>query len=752
MNNATSIFGKLYEFENLWMAWQRVKAKNTTGGIDQVSVKDFSEKARKEIQNLCEEIQSGKYVPQAYKESRIPKGTSTYRSLGLLSVRDKIVQQAIHTLLYPMVDKKLTSSCYAYRQSKGAVKAVNRVRHEIVSNHNKFMVSCDIKSYFDNINHNILFTMLKDLIQDEKLLEFIELCIRMGKVKAGIKWKDNVKGVPQGGVISPILSNLYLTQLDNAILNAGFSYIRYADDFVVLTKTQDDALKSIEIIATEIRKLELELKAKPQIKSIESGFTFLGIDFFTEKIELSNVKKERMIEKISNIFKGNKTNKVDVLQKTLSGFEAFYGKLFPPSNFEFIDQCVSDNIKRQIVSYDKKQITQLKQSFDNLQFLTPEYEKNRDSIFVAIPAKTAIEKTNKKTTTDKLIDKRKKQYQKLESQGKELIINSFGSFVGISAGKILVRVKQEKPVKYFAENLSHVSILSLGVSLSTDFLHECSQRQIPVSFFSRSGELYATLYSPFVTDNALWQSQMRASDTEQGFRIALSIVDAKIRNQANLLKYFHKYHKSNDEGFAGLFKQRIGKLSDMCKKLKKIEFNPEKDYRKDIMAIEAQAAIVYWELVRELINDDSDFTGRERKGAKDLVNSMLNYGYAILYARVIEAILGARLNIGISFLHVCSTSKPSLAFDFIEMFRQQAVDRVVISMLQKKEKINLNNGWLDNESRAKLTQNIYERLHRYEIYRGEKRRFSDIIKMQAMSLANYIQDNSKTFKPYIAKW
>jgi CRISPR-associated endonuclease Cas1 len=183
-----------------------------------------------------------------------------------------------------------------------------------------------------------------------------------------------------------------------------------------------------------------------------------------------------------------------------------------------------------------------------------------------------------------------------------------------------------------------------------------------------------------------------------------------------------------------------------------VKYSLPGEYRKECIAIEAQAAALYWQMVAELIDDESDFKGRERKGAKDLVNSMLNYGYAILYARITQAIMKARLNPAISFLHVPQTHKPSLAFDIIELFRQQAVDRVVISLIQKKEKMEIVKGLLSNESKSKLTQNIYERLHRYETYRGEKRRFSDIISIQTSALAQYISGEADTYKPYIAKW
>ena len=162
--------------------------------------------------------------------------------------------------------------------------------------------------------------------------------------------------------------------------------------------------------------------------------------------------------------------------------------------------------------------------------------------------------------------------------------------------------------------------------------------------------------------------------------------------------------------------------------------------------------MAYWSYIRELITDDDvEFQTREHKGATDLVNSMLNYGYSILYARVWQSLLYRQLNPSLGVLHVPNQAKPTLAYDVIELFRTQAVDRVVISLVQKGEKLEIKNGFLSDETKKLLMQNLIERMHRYENYRDKECRLCDIINCQTKEIADFI-DNGKTFRPYIAKW
>ena len=164
---------------------------------------------------------------------------------------------------------------------------------------------------------------------------------------------------------------------------------------------------------------------------------------------------------------------------------------------------------------------------------------------------------------------------------------------------------------------------------------------------------------------------------------------------------------------------------------------------------EAQIAIHYWDYIRELMKDDDvGFERREHQGASDIVNSMLNYGYAILYTRVWQALLAAHLNPFDSLIHARQDGKPTLVYDMVEIFRSQVVDRVVISLVQNLE---VRNGLLTDQTRQLLVKSIMERLARYEKYQGEEIKMEQIIQKQAKQLAKAF-DDIDAFKPYIAKW
>jgi CRISPR-associated endonuclease Cas1 len=216
-----------------------------------------------------------------------------------------------------------------------------------------------------------------------------------------------------------------------------------------------------------------------------------------------------------------------------------------------------------------------------------------------------------------------------------------------------------------------------------------------------------------------------------------------------LIKYFHKYHKYKNEHLNGKYEELLSYYKTTKKQIKEYS---ETESLVSLVGYESQAAIKYWSYIRELLKDDGiDFFNREHKGATDLVNSMLNYGYAILYTRVWQALLAAKLNPYDSIIHVRQSGKPTFVYDVVEIFRSQVVDRVVISLIQKKRKLKIENNLLDNETRCILAKNILERLNRYEKYHGEEITMEEIIFRQAKEIALWI-DKDIRYKPYIAKW
>ena len=350
----------------------------------------------------------------------------------------------------------------------------------------------------------------------------------------------------------------------------------------------------------------------------------------------------------------------------------------------------------------------------------------------------------RQTTTKKI------EYYKREHECQELIVTTFGCFIGMTKKGVTVksegRIIHQKP----ANELRHIVITGQGITLSSNLITYCCENNISIDFFNR-GYHSGSIISNRHIQESLWQQQ-RECPVSRRMLLAAAIIKGKLKNQLNLIKYFNKYHKSKNPHLGKYLEkmiQYVGKVDFSCI-LEDLE--PE-DKIAFITSKEAQGAIRYWSYIRQLLLDDGTrFDNRERKGATDLVNCMLNYGYAILYSRVWQAILKARLNPFDSLIHVRQSGKPTFVFDVIEMFRAQAVDRVVISLIQKGKKLSTEDGLLDSDTKGLLAKSVLERLGRYETYRGERLSLEQIITRQATEIAAYFCGEVKTFRPYIAKW
>lgn len=375
----------------------------------------------------------------------------------------------------------------------------------------------------------------------------------------------------------------------------------------------------------------------------------------------------------------------------------------------------------------------------------------KDFIDSYLKSKETTSKQVVKADNKKLIKQKKKEYQKRENEGSELVVNTPGSFISKSNKGITIKVKGTIINKKPTNALKHITITGQGTAISASAISYCVNNKIPIDFFDAQGKHYASLLSPLSMDGLLWKQQALLS-LEKKVALGSKIIIGKLKNQENLIKYYHKYHKEESKMLAEKYPEVILKIEKCILRAK--ETSPtDEQYATSLMGQEAVAAVAYWDYIRLLVMDDGvEFSSRERQGASDLMNSMLNYGYAILYARVWSAVLLRKLNPSISILHAYQPGKPTFIYDLVELFRAQAVDRVVISLIQKKEPLKMNGNLLAEPTKQLLIRNILERLNRYEKYRGEELRFIDIIHRQVQETAAFICGESKTFKPYTAKW
>jgi len=334
----------------------------------------------------------------------------------------------------------------------------------------------------------------------------------------------------------------------------------------------------------------------------------------------------------------------------------------------------------------------------------------------------------------------------------EVLVEEFGSYLGKKSERLVVRrgkkVVQEIPLF----DLEQVLITSRGVSISSDLIRECSARGVPIHFLSSRGEPYAQLFSAQFTGTVRTRrEQLLAAMDQRGFTLSKLIVAAKVKNQTNLLKYFGKYRKEKEPE---LYKNLESNVVDMETVIREIANTRGKiidDARQTLMSLEARAARSYWKSFAGLVSPREKFPGREHRGAVDPVNSLLNYGYGMLYSQVWRSVVQAGLDPFAGFLHVDRPGKPSMVLDLTEEFRAQMVDRVVLAFIGKGTEIKMEGDRLAEETRRKYAQRVIDRWNDTEKYERKKVTLRQITLMQARHLATFLR-GERGYKPFVGGW
>jgi CRISPR-associated protein Cas1 len=336
-----------------------------------------------------------------------------------------------------------------------------------------------------------------------------------------------------------------------------------------------------------------------------------------------------------------------------------------------------------------------------------------------------------------------------------LIVEERGAFISKHQGRL--RVKKGKEVLQQAPlmHLEQVIVSGQAVSLSADAVAACAEQGIPIHFVSYNGTPYASLYAAGLTGTAQTRrAQLAAYEDRRGVCLALAIAQAKIKNQAALLRYMAKYRKETQPEVYQELRLLAMEIEDHLTKLEKLAKRPCVDQlRAELLGIEGRAAQKYWAGVKQAVQVDPDWPGREGRGARDPVNSALNYGYGILYGQIERAIVLAGLDPYAGFIHADRPGKPSLVLDLIEEFRQPVVDRTVFAMLNKGTGVNLDDkGLITDESRQVLIGKIFERLDKPEKYGTKKQPLRFIVQNQARHLATFVRGDRVKYQGFEVKW
>ena len=273
--------------ENMQQAWKRVKANKGAPGVDNISIEDFPDFAHENWRTIRESLSDGSYQPLPVKRVEIPKQSGGTRPLGIPTVTDRLIQQAISQVLMPIFDPEFSDSSYGFRPGRSAHDAVYKVREYIKEGY-RTAVDMDLSKFFDTVNHDVLMHRVARKIKDKRVLKLTGKYLRAGVVVNG-RLQVTRKGVPQGGPLSPLLANILLDDLDKELEKRGHKFVRYADDFLVLVKSQPAGVRVSQSIERFLnRRLKLKVNEKKSRVARTDNTDFLGFTFKGAKIHWSD--------------------------------------------------------------------------------------------------------------------------------------------------------------------------------------------------------------------------------------------------------------------------------------------------------------------------------------------------------------------------------------------------------------------------------------------------------------------------------
>ena len=334
-DSASDLLERILDRDNLNKAYQRVKSNKGAPGIDGMTVEEALPWLKEHREELLESIRGGWFKPNPVRRKEIPKPDGGVRKLGIPTVIDRIVQQAIAQVLVPLYEPQFIDGSYGYRPDRSAQMAIQKVK-EYAEEGYKYAVQLDLSKYFDTLNHALLINLLRRTIRDERVIQLIKKYLKSGVMENGVCVKTE-EGSPQGGPLSPLLANIYLNEFDHEFENRGVKVIRYADDIVLLAKSQRATERLLE---TSTRYLESKLKLtvnreKSKTVSVVAirNFKFLGFALGRDKngyyirVHAKSLKKAKQkLRELTSRSQGRNVRKVMGNLKTyMTGWLAYFG-------------------------------------------------------------------------------------------------------------------------------------------------------------------------------------------------------------------------------------------------------------------------------------------------------------------------------------------------------------------------------------------------------------------------------------------
>ncbi|MCK4842919.1 MAG: group II intron reverse transcriptase/maturase [Methylococcales bacterium] len=324
-----SLYSRMLNLDALYRGYKKVSRAKGAAGIDGQSLRDYAKDLDNNLTQLQHELQTKQYRPQAVKRVEIPKADGGVRLLGIPAVRDRVVQQVLLDILQPIFDPDFHPSSYGYRPGKSCHDAISKATMFIRKYNRRWVVDMDLSKCFDRLDHEVIIASVQSKVTDGSILRLVKLFLNSG-VMVGKHWVASNIGSPQGGVISPLLANIYLDAFDQEMKRCNHRIVRYADDILVLCKSRAAAENALTS-ATKILEKDLKLTVnteKTHIAHSDKGVKFLGVEIGSQFTRLQEKKLNGFKQKVRQLTKRNTgVNLIEIIRRlnpVLRGFANYF--------------------------------------------------------------------------------------------------------------------------------------------------------------------------------------------------------------------------------------------------------------------------------------------------------------------------------------------------------------------------------------------------------------------------------------------
>ncbi|HNC18212.1 MAG TPA: CRISPR-associated endonuclease Cas1 [Accumulibacter sp.] len=609
-------------------------------------MEDFAAQLTENLYALQRQVLGGRFQPDALLRVWLPRPGKTPRPLGIPTVRDRVLHTTLARAITPLLETEFDDCSFAYRQGRSVRMAVERIT-QLQRQGYRWVVEADIERFFDCLPHDRLLTELRAVVHDDNLTELIGMCLR-APVREKDKYVEVSIGVPQGSPLSPLLANLYLDHLDDALLDDNLALIRYADDFVVLTKSRQRAQEAIELTETVLKTLELKLNPlKTRIVNFETGFQFLGWSFVrslavpVQKMPYASLPHDKppaLDDKIC-----------PTAPETESGTRA------PPEP----DQQMLEG--------------EMTTAFDEAFAQSPTWQP-RQSAEEATPPDTADVATvwpagAPDHTNDAVMD----EAPPLPPPSLQRTLYLVDTSVSLATENrhLIVRRETEVLLDLPAVNVDQVMLFGRN-SITTAALICCAQHGIPIAYLSRLGKFYGRFEPAAQSSATLLAAQFSANtDADLSLRLSREFIRGKLANSALLISRYLRHRQGET---ASAIHEIIDTLRDLMRRTRSAAS------LESLRGLEGAGAAAYFAAWRLWLSRSWQFGARQQQRGADPINALLDFGYTLLYQSSAGLLQARGLNPWIGHLHRAGSGHMALASDIMEEFRAMVVDTAVLNL------------------------------------------------------------------------